>query len=111
MCLECARAKRQVAPPLVQHALDAPGKPLDAVVRESLQPRFSHDLSRVRIHTGGLAAGSARAINARAYTVGHDIVFGEGAYAPGTTSGKHTLVHELAHVGQQSRAGVYRGAR
>ncbi len=57
-----------------------------------------HDLSGVRIHTGGDAAESAKAVNAHAYTVGEDIVFGAGQYAPGTTSGRFLLAHELVHT-------------
>jgi outer membrane protein OmpA-like peptidoglycan-associated protein len=58
----------------------------------------------VRIHDDQVAADSARALSARAYTVGRDIVFGAGEYAPGTAAGRHLLAHELAHVVQQRRA-------
>ena len=64
--------------------------------------RGNFDLSQVRIHTGANAAESARAINALAYTVGNNIVFGAGQFAPGTNSGGHLLAHELTHVVQQS---------
>ena len=60
------------------------------------------DFSQVRVHTGGEAAASARAVNARAYTVGSNIVFAEGQYAPGTAAGRRLLAHELAHTVQQS---------
>jgi outer membrane protein OmpA-like peptidoglycan-associated protein len=59
------------------------------------------DISAVRIHTGPSAAESARALNARAYTYGRDIVFGAGEYAPETAEGKKLLIHELTHVAQQ----------
>ncbi len=62
----------------------------------------SHDFSRVRVHTDNKAADSARAVNALAYTVGSDIVFASGQYAPLTTGGQRLLAHELAHVIQQS---------
>src|SRR6185369_18043496 len=65
------------------------------------EPRFVHDFSRVRVHTDARAAESARAVNALAYTVGRDVVFGDGQYAPGTSGGRHTLAHELTHVLQQ----------
>src|SRR5262249_24133518 len=104
------RAKEtEFAPSLVDQALRSAGRPLEPAMQQALQPRFSYDLSRVRIHTGGLASASARAINANAYTVGRDIVFGEGAYAPGTAAGNHTVAHELTHVVQESRDGVPRG--
>jgi hypothetical protein len=66
------------------------------------------DFSGVRIHTGGQAAQSAQAVNALAYTVGNDIVFGEGQYAPGTGSGRQLLAHELAHVAQGTGATLHR---
>ena len=61
------------------------------------------DLGRVRVHTGPRAAASARAIDALAYTVGPDIVFGESAYAPDSEDGRRLIAHELAHVRQQQR--------
>jgi hypothetical protein len=56
----------------------------------------------VRIHTGAQATASAQGLNALAFTSGRDIVFGDGQYAPGTSSGRRLLAHELAHVVQQS---------
>lgn len=56
------------------------------------------DFSRVRIHTGPRAAQAAQAINARAFALGPDIVFGAGQYRPHTPAGRRLLVHELAHV-------------
>ena len=46
----------------------------------------------------------ARAVKAKAYTLGSDIVFGSGEYAPSTGSGMRLLAHELAHVVQQGGA-------
>ena len=60
------------------------------------------DLSDVRIHTGSRAAESARAVNARAYTIGRDVVFGKDEYQPNSSIGRRLLAHELAHVVQQS---------
>jgi hypothetical protein len=82
------------------------GQALDDGVRADLETRLGVDLSLVRIHTGGAAARSARAIGARAYTIGNDIVFGPGAYAPTTAEGRRTLAHELAHVQQQRQGPV-----
>ena len=75
------------------------GPPSDATAPAAAQSR--HDFGQVRIHTGSTAAESARAIGARAYTVGHDIVFGAGEYAPHTGTGRRLLAHELTHVVQQ----------
>jgi len=66
-----------------------------------MESRFGHDFSRVRIHTDEKAAESARAVNALAYTAGHDIVFGAGQYVPETPEGRRLLAHEMTHVVQQ----------
>jgi ribosomal protein L37E len=78
------------------------GTPLPAAVRSFFEPRFGHDLGRVRVHTDARSAASAQSLNALAYTRGHDIVFDSGQYAPATRSGMQLLAHELAHVVQQS---------
>ena len=64
-------------------------------------PRFGHDFSGVRIHSDPRAATLASTLNARAFTLGRDIVFGRGEYSPGTAGGNRLLAHELAHVVQQ----------
>jgi outer membrane protein OmpA-like peptidoglycan-associated protein len=89
------------APPSVDEVLRSPGQPLDAETRIYLEPRFRHDLSQVRVHTGAKASESAGALSALAYTVGPHIVFGTGQYAPGTKQGQSLLAHELTHVIQQ----------
>jgi hypothetical protein len=98
-------AASQPAPSVVHDALRAPGQPLDAVTRASFEPRFGHDFSRVRVHTDAVAASSARAANASAYTVGSHLVFGRQQYAPHTQQGQRLLAHELAHVVQQRHVG------
>ena len=96
-----------VAPPIIGEVLSAPGYPLDPLTRGIMEPRFGYDLSHVRIHTDGKAAESARAVRAQAYTVGNEVVFGEGEYSPRTPAGQTLLAHELVHTLQQSRsAGV-----
>jgi hypothetical protein len=80
------------------------GRPLDPAVKTYMEPRFQHDFSGVRVHTDSNASESARALNARAYTVGDDIVFAPGQYAPETQGGRKLLAHELAHVVQQGGA-------
>ncbi len=91
------------APQSVQEVLSTPGQPLDAATRDFFEPRFGHDFGAVRVHTDWHAARSARDVQARAYTVGMDLVFGDGGYAPGTASGRRLLAHELAHVFQQGQ--------
>jgi hypothetical protein len=70
-----------------------------------METRFGTDFGSVRVHTNSLAAASAAAIGARAYTLGSEVVFGAGQYAPDTTAGLHTLAHELTHVVQQRSGG------
>lgn len=98
------------APPVVQQALSSGGEPLDAGTRETMGARFGQDFSDVRVHTEGQARESARAINARAYTIGSDVVFGEGQYRPETGEGQKLLAHELTHVVQQGETGQERGS-
>jgi len=86
------------------------GHPLDSTTRDFFEPRFGLDLSNVRIHEDSRAALSARAVAARAYTVGSHIVFGSGEYAPSTSPGRALLAHELAHV-RQGALGSFPGAR
>ncbi|WP_266168802.1 DUF4157 domain-containing protein [Dyella subtropica] len=78
------------------------GAPLPAHLRSFFEPRFGYDFSRVRVHTDAGAAAGARAVQARAFTAGHDIVFNAGEYVPDTHAGLHLLAHELTHVVQQS---------
>ncbi|HLL70680.1 MAG TPA: DUF4157 domain-containing protein [Pyrinomonadaceae bacterium] len=78
------------------------GEPLGGGARDFFEPRFGQDFGEVRVHRNARAAESARALGALAYTVGRDIVFGEGRYAPETNAGRKLLSHELAHVVQQS---------
>ncbi|HYV10614.1 MAG TPA: DUF4157 domain-containing protein [Pyrinomonadaceae bacterium] len=82
--------------------ITAGGSPLSSTTRAWFEPRFGHDFSGVRVHTGPGAADSASAVNAQAYTVGNNIVFNRGEYRPGTATGNHLLAHELAHVVQQN---------
>jgi hypothetical protein len=70
-------------------------------VRAFYEPRFGQDFSGVRVHTDAKAAEAARAANARAFTVGQDVLFGKGEYAPDTMAGKQFLAHELVHTLQQ----------
>ncbi len=89
-------------PPLVHEVLASPGEPLGGETRAFMEPRFGHDFSQVRVHTDARAEESARSVGALAYTVGRDLVFGAGQYAPRTESGKRLIAHELTHVVQQS---------
>ncbi|HEY0381139.1 MAG TPA: DUF4157 domain-containing protein [Candidatus Elarobacter sp.] len=119
-CVECAgnaegtlrraahsAAPAAKAPPIVDAALRSPGRPLSADTRAFFEPRFGRDFSAVRLHSDQTAAESAHAVNARAYTVGSQIVLGAAQHE--RTDGDRLIAHELAHVVQQS-AGMASGA-
>jgi Domain of unknown function (DUF4157) len=91
----------EFVPPIVSEVLASPGRPLEPIVRMDMETSFRHDFSQVRVHTDAMAATSAQAVDALAYTVGNDIVFGSGRYDPHTTLGHRLLAHELTHVMQQ----------
>ena len=93
-----------VAPPIVHDALRSPGQPLETGMRSFMESGFGHDFSRVRVHSDSTAGASADALHARAYTVGSEVVFVAGQYAPGRLEGRKLLAHELTHVVQQSAA-------
>lgn len=86
-------------------ALTGRGAPLSEPVRTFMEPRFRADFSGVRVHTDAQAHDLARAVNAQAFTVGRDVVFAAGHYAPESESGRHLLAHELTHVVQQGGGG------
>lgn len=93
------------APALVDAAIASPGQPLDGASRAFVEPQLGRSLGDVRVHQGGAADAGARSIGARAFTVGQDIVFANGEYAPQTDQGRELLVHELVHVAQQDGGG------
>ena len=115
-CLECAKKKNLLqrkqhdttgattVPPIVHKVLNSPGRPLDGASRAFMEPRLGHDFSQVRVHTDDMAVESARAVNALAYTVGRDIVFGNSHATAGTEQSRALLAHELTHVVQQRQA-------
>lgn len=77
------------------------GQPLTAETRALMESRFGHNFADVRVHADEKAAGAASSINASAFTIGRDIVFGAGQYRPDTVAGQRLLAHELTHVVQQ----------
>jgi hypothetical protein len=85
-------------------AVQSGGQALEPGTRAFMESHLGHDFRDVRVHTDATAAASARALDARAYTFGREIVFASGEYAP-SAAGLRLLAHELAHVVQQS-AGV-----
>ena len=99
-----AAGEGATAPASVHRALSTPGQSLEPTLRGDMDARFGHDFSRVRVHTDSAADMSARAVAATAYTVGQDIAFAAGHFAPSTPGGLHLIAHELAHTIQQRGA-------
>ena len=101
----------QVTPGVVHdiHSFKGTGQPLSTSERAFFEPRFGVDFGNVRVHTNERAARTAQTINARAFTLGSDVVFGVGQYSPGSRSGRSLFAHELTHVVQQN--GVVPGSR
>lgn len=99
------------APASVDRVLAGSGRPLEPALQKEMGQRFGHDFSQVRIHTGDAAEQSARDVNANAYTVGNNVVFGAGRFAPGSHDGRRLLAHELTHVVQQSPANEVRAGQ
>ena len=103
---EAGQAAVGQAPASVYEVLRSPGQPLDAATRAYFEPRFGRDFSSVRVHIGPSAAQSARDVNSHAYTVGRNIAFDSGRFAPGSQEGRGLLAHELTHVAQQRELGA-----
>jgi hypothetical protein len=82
-------------------ALEGGGSPLSQATRAFFEPRFGADFSQVRVHTDARAAHTTHSVHARAFTVGRNIAFGTGQYAPHAHAGRQVLAHELTHVVQQ----------
>jgi hypothetical protein len=89
-------------------SLNHGGSPLPLATRAFFEPRFGADFSQVRVHTDTRTAGTAKSINAKAFTVGRDIAFGAGQYAPHSRAGRQLLSHELTHVVQQNGSQLQR---
>lgn len=100
-----------LAPPSVDVVLARSGEQLAPVLRRDMERRFGYDFSHVRIHSDAAAEKSAREVNANAFTVGHNIVFGPGRFNPATIEGRHLIAHELAHVIQQGASAHHESLR
>lgn len=94
--------------PAVGQALSAPATPLPDAARRRFEHRLGTDLAALRVHTGTAAARAAHSMGARAFALGHDIVFGAGEYRPDTRDGQRLLAHEVAHVVQDGPGGTLR---
>jgi hypothetical protein len=101
-----ARALGEQRSPVLDVVGRGGGRPLDGGVRQQMEGAFGESFGDVRIHTGPEASRSAESVQARAYTVDNEIVFGDSAYTPGTDDGDRRLAHELTHVVQQRQGPV-----
>ena len=99
-------ASISVHAPQPKPALADSGRPLAPGTQKFFESAFDADFSKVRIHTGAQADEAARGVKAKAFTVGSDVFFGEGRFAPATSAGSRLLAHELTHVVQQGRGDV-----
>lgn len=88
-------------PDSVDKVVSNGGQPMQSGLRNDMEKRFGEDFSQVRLHTNYMADQSAHDVKAHAYTLGNNVVFGSGKFAPNTTSGRKLLAHELTHVVQQ----------
>jgi hypothetical protein len=86
-----------------RHPSQGGGSRLSIGERAFFEPRFGHDFGNVRVHTDARSERSAADLGAHAFTLGSDIFFGAGRYAPATAAGRQLLAHELSHVVQQAR--------
>ncbi|HVR47473.1 MAG TPA: DUF4157 domain-containing protein [Candidatus Binatia bacterium] len=96
----CAPCSQHVAS-AVDTGVKSAWQPLGTSLRSAMQSRLGGNFSRVRVHANEHAEESAKGFKALAYTLGNDIVFGAGQYAPNTTRGNQLLAHELTHIVQQ----------
>jgi uncharacterized protein DUF4157 len=85
-------------------ALRGPGSPLPSEIQSNAQLLYGQSFADVRIHTDPQTSKAASGLRASAFTLGHDVGFAAGRYAPGTAQGQLLLHHELKHVAQQRSA-------
>jgi hypothetical protein len=77
------------------------GSPLPENIQKEASKKLGRNFKDVRIHTDESADKLSRTISARAFTIGKDIFFKNGVFAPGSGAGRETIMHELTHVVQQ----------
>jgi len=88
-------------PGIVNNVVGSSGQPLNTPTRSFMEQRFGQDFGHVRVHTDSKAADAAQSVQARAFTLGSNVVFNRGEYSPHNSTGKKLLAHELTHVVQQ----------
>lgn len=104
-----SRGNAESFPPLAAAALRSAltrhagqGFRLPAAQRQSLRPILGFDPAHARMHRDPLSVTVAQRLKAKAFTIGSDVFFGRGNFAPDTLRGRSLLAHELTHVRQQT---------
>jgi hypothetical protein len=87
------------------HVTAGSGTPLPPDVKSKMESKMGADFSSVRVFTGNDSAKAASDFGARAFTVGTNVHFNSGQFAPGTKEGDRLLAHELTHVVQAKNSG------
>lgn len=82
-------------------ALLGGGKPLSEAQSTAFQTHWGGAPDDIRVHTGQGATDLADRFDAQAFTLGSDIVLGEGPAANHSPGSSGLLAHELTHVAQQ----------
>lgn len=106
-CAACAAKAVTTSPMLKRPATSAGSMQPDGAIPQPLRERaeqtFGASLPDVNFYTGGTAQHYARQLQAKAFTTGTDVYFGNGFYRPDTPQGLRLIGHELTHVMQQRR--------
>ncbi len=104
-CNEKKRLQRKgvgsAGPAGVAPALPTGGQGLDAPLRGQMEGAFGHSFAGVRVHHDAAAHHAAQSLHAHAFTVGQDVYFARGQFAPESRQGLRLLAHELSHTVQQ----------
>ncbi len=82
-----------------------PGRPLPAATRDALRAIVGSEVELARVHVDAHADAFARRQRAAAVTVGDQIYFRAGAFAPQEPAGFALIAHEVTHVVQGRRPG------
>jgi hypothetical protein len=90
----------------VEELREGDGELLPAATRQRLRPLVGADADQARVHVDKRADALTRGQHADAVTMGKDIYFRSGAFAPETPVGLGLIAHELTHVAESNRPGV-----
>jgi hypothetical protein len=86
---------------VVQAGVSSSPEPLSADHRQMLSGH-GNAANTVRVHRDATANAASRVLGAHGFAHGDHIVLSAGARDATSAQGRHTLAHEVAHVGQQT---------